>query len=52
VQEQLDRYPRNAIPDFRNLSVGILPHLQNGDVFPSLTSVRRPVGDVRTTNPP
>jgi hypothetical protein len=33
VQEQLDRYPRNAIPDFRNFSVGILPHLQNGDVF-------------------
>jgi hypothetical protein len=46
VQEQLDRYLRNAIPDFRNFSVGILPHLQNGDVFPSLTSVRHPVGDV------
>jgi len=46
VQEQLGRYPRNAIPDFRNVSVGILPHLQNGDVFPSLTSVRHPVGDV------
>ncbi|WP_130581001.1 hypothetical protein [Bradyrhizobium sp. Leo170] len=46
VQDQLDRYPRNAIPDFRNVSVGILPHLQNGDVFPSLTSVRHPVGDV------
>jgi hypothetical protein len=46
VQEQLDRYPRNAIPDFRNFSVGIPPHLQNGDVFPSLTSVRHPVGDV------
>jgi hypothetical protein len=44
VQEQLGRYPRNAIPDFRNFSVGILPHLQNGDVFPSLTSVRYPVG--------
>ena len=26
--------------------VGILPHLQNVDVFPSLTSVRHPVGDV------
>src|SRR6266852_5309709 len=46
VQEQLDRYPRNAIPYFRNFSVGIPPHLQNGDVFPSLTSVRHPVGDV------
>jgi hypothetical protein len=42
VQEQLDRYPR----------VGILPHLQNSDVFPSLTSVRRPVGDVAHDNPP
>jgi hypothetical protein len=46
VQEQLDGYLRNAIPDLRNSSVGILPHLQNGDVFPSLTSVRHPVGDV------
>jgi hypothetical protein len=46
VQEQLGRYLRNAIPDFRIFSVGILPHLQNGDVFPSLTSVRHPVGDV------
>jgi hypothetical protein len=46
VQEQLDRYPRNAIPDFRKFSVGILPHPQNGDVFPSLTSVRHPVGEV------
>ena len=44
--EQLDRYPRDAIPDFRNRSVGILPHLQNVDVFPSLTSVRHLVGDV------
>ena len=40
------RYPRNAIPNLRNFSVGILPHLQNGHVFPSLTSVRHPVGDV------
>jgi hypothetical protein len=47
VQEQLGRYPRNAIPDFRSFSVGgILPHLKNSDVFPSLTSVRHPVGDV------
>ena len=46
VQEQLDRYPRSAIPDLRNFSVGIPPHLQNGDVFPSPTSVRHPVGDV------
>jgi hypothetical protein len=37
VQEQLDRYPRNAIPYFRTFSVDVLPHLQNGDVFPSLT---------------
>jgi hypothetical protein len=46
VHEQLGRYPRNAIPYSKNFSVGILPHLQNGDVFPSLTSVRHPVGDV------
>ncbi|WP_130225289.1 hypothetical protein [Bradyrhizobium sp. Leo121] len=46
MQEQFGRYPRNAIPDFRNFSVAILPYLQNGDVFPSLTSVRHPVGDV------
>ncbi|MET4205018.1 hypothetical protein [Bradyrhizobium sp. LA6.12] len=46
MQEQLGRYPRNAIPDFRTFSVGILPHLQNGDAFPSLTSVRHPIGDV------
>ena len=26
VQEQLGRYPRNAIPGGRNFSVGILPH--------------------------
>jgi hypothetical protein len=36
VQEQLDRYPRNAIPDFRNFSVDILPHLQMAMSFPLL----------------
>jgi hypothetical protein len=36
VQEQLGRYPRNAIPDFRNFSVDILPHLQMGMSFPLL----------------
>src|SRR5215510_4290061 len=39
-------YRSVTIPYFRNFSVGIPPHLQNGDVFPSLTSVRHPVGDV------
>jgi hypothetical protein len=43
VREQFDRYPRNAIPYFRYF---FLAHLQNGDVFPSLTSFRHPVGDV------
>jgi hypothetical protein len=46
LQEQLDRYPRNAIPDFRIFSVGILPHLQNGDAFPYLTSFPPPFSDV------
>jgi hypothetical protein len=45
-KKQLGRYPHNAILDFRKFSVGVLPHLQNGDVFPYLTSVRHLVGDV------
>ena len=44
VQEQVGRYPRNPIPAFQKISVGILPI--RGDVFPSFTSVRHPVGDV------
>jgi hypothetical protein len=50
VQEQFGRYPRSS--GFSEIfSAGIPPYLQNGDVFPSLTSVRHPVGDVAQINP-
>jgi hypothetical protein len=50
AQEQLGRYPRSS--GFSEIfSVGIPPYVQNGDVFPSLTSVRHPVGDAAQINP-